>query len=248
MNIFNIIGIVFSIISIPLAIYFYTHRKTRKRIDFIWNHNVLQRRLHDDVTFIYNGSEIYSLAQLTILIFNPGEKELRKTDIPQDFHLKIYSSKKILSTSVVEISSGSIELNISSEEDNDVSVDFNYLNENDGAVLEILYDHDGTIHRDEDGYTYFDVYGDVIGGEKPRKIFHHNYGMFSHLFSDLITRVIVIAVFIGLDIWFFKMEKYGWCVYFTLAILSASFQLYREFPTIRGKRFPQFAKNHFNRS
>lgn len=248
MNIVNIIGIFFSILSVLLAIYFYKNRKAKRRIDFIWNHNILQRRHHDDVKFFYEGSEINSLAQLTVLILNAGEREIRSEDTPNGFLIEILAAKKIFSTPIVFTSSESIQIEAEKESENSVRVAFNYLNENEGAIIEILYDHDGTDHHNEDGYTYFKVSGDLVGGEQPRDVNHHNYGLFSNSIGDIISRVLVIGVFIGLDIWLFSMQKYGWCVYFTLAILLGCIQFFREFPSIQGKRFPKFAKSFFDRS
>ncbi len=244
----NIIGIIFSIISVALSIYFYRNRKGKRRIDFIWNHNILQRRYHDEVHFIYEGHEINSLAQLSILMLNSGDIEIRKEDIPEQFVLQILASKRIFSTQIVFTSAEGLAVTTETIDGSSFCIGFNYLNEFEGAILEILYDHDGTDHKDEDGYKYFTVIGDVIGGEPPRAVYHHNYGLFSSSFGDIVTRVTVIVAFIGLDLWFFSMERYGWSFYFTLALLSGSIQLYRDFPSIKGKKFPKFAKAFFART
>jgi len=126
-----------------LSIYFFYRSRTIKRPLFIYQTNLLQTKNHPEINIIFRKKQILNLSRTYILFCNKGRKEIRKDDIPSQKYPSIIFNEnvKVLSVSKTSVSSEHNNFGVSLN-GNKIEISFDYMNQNDGIVFEVLYDSD----------------------------------------------------------------------------------------------------------
>lgn len=137
------VGTITSIIFGVAGVVFYFKSKSVRFPVFIYDHNLLQVRSHPSVTILFQEERIENLARCRVLFFNKGKKEIRKQDIPiTGFPKAIFENRaRVLSCSVLGGSNEDIGFHAAKINDTTVEIKFEYLNQNDGGVIEILFEN-----------------------------------------------------------------------------------------------------------
>jgi len=126
-----------------LSIYFYFRSQITKRPLFVYQKNLLQTKNHPEISITFRNEQILNLSRAYILFCNKGKKEIRNIDLPANkyptiiFHDKV----KVLSVNKTAYSSEENNFKINLVE-NCVEIRFDFMNQNDGVVFEVLYDSD----------------------------------------------------------------------------------------------------------
>lgn len=144
----NPIYLVITIVSIGIAIYF-GRKSIRKKEPFVayFREKVLGIGANAPVELklLFNDIQVSDVYRTRFLIFNKGKLAIRKSDIVDGITI-IFDSGEILGEPVIKcVSNESVKFRaIKTSQDNkyQIELDFDYLNEKDGAVIEVLHTED----------------------------------------------------------------------------------------------------------
>lgn len=95
----------------------------------------------DKLKLLYDDSEIEDLTITKIAIWNSGNREIRREDIATERPLRIISTGEanILDIRIITQSDPTNKFSIKSANDKEAVIDFEYVNDRDGIVLQILH-------------------------------------------------------------------------------------------------------------
>jgi len=100
-----------------------------------------------DITLLYKGHEITNLHRCRLVLWNNGSRTLRRSAVVDSDPIKIVlpDGAKALDVGLVKISRPAIGLNASIDEsEHAIQIDFDFLDQGDGGMIEILYQGNGT--------------------------------------------------------------------------------------------------------
>ena len=194
----TIMGIILgSLISLILSLIFYFKSKSVRLPTFIYSYVQLQTKTHPEISISFRGERISNLSRSRILFINKGRKEIRAQDNPQSGFPKIVlpDGARILSVSVPAMSSSDIMFRTEKINDSILEISYDYLNHNDGGVVEILFD--GAVSTKNP----IDFKAPLIGAAPTRVHFYlaRVRGLDRYLFIgiDLILGFFTVTVLIG---------------------------------------------------
>lgn len=142
------LGLLISLTSIFFAWYFY--KKSRKVASAAYmkdSYMIIGSRvggLPQNVSVIFNETKVERLTKTTIVFWNDGTDVLHGKDIVDKFPLKVTFNKgeQILDAKIIKCSKDANDFRISIDlkEPFSARVFFDYLDPNDGVVIELLHD------------------------------------------------------------------------------------------------------------
>ena len=130
------------LLSITLSLILYFKARRRKRLTFTYELTELQTRSHPEIRILFKDIEIENLSRLRAVMWNSGNQEIRRSDIPTDGAPSVLlSGARVLSVAVLEASA---DTKCTARENNEktVSIDFEFLNPGDHATLDIVFESD----------------------------------------------------------------------------------------------------------
>jgi hypothetical protein len=132
----------FGLLSIALSVILYLRGTRRKRLTFTYDLTELLTRSHPDITILFKDKQIENLYRLRGVIWNSGNQEVRRSDIPANGAPSIVLTRaRVLSVAMREASAKTRCAAVQNDSKT-VSIDFEFLNPGDYAALEILYESD----------------------------------------------------------------------------------------------------------
>lgn len=151
------------IISFILGYYFYfKSSKKRSPIYSIRSRNLIRDYTNEvkKLSIKYENEDVKSLTVSRFLFWNDGAETINRTDITVAEPLIIKTASKILDVEILALNEEANRLTISLEK-NEIKVDFDYLDKDNGVVLQIF--HTGTSSND------LILYGKIKGSRMPKK-------------------------------------------------------------------------------
>jgi hypothetical protein len=141
----GITGSFASIISLILAIYFYSANQQNRSLTF-YQHPVEASVLKTDQTSKINvtidGKEIDSdITAVQVAVWNQGNLPIKRSDILKDIKIKLPSEFEVLETRIVKISREvtNLKLDRSILKNGEIGLDWKILEKNDGGVIQVVY-------------------------------------------------------------------------------------------------------------
>lgn len=144
----DIIGYIFAIVGLVLAYIFYIKGKKEKKPIYMCNKiSIIGNQysiLGEEVRISYKDRAVEKLSLCDITVRNVGDVAIRRQDIASSDLLRISFDEgvNILSCKVKNVTRAAIGFEISIVENNKAEFSFEFLDKNDGALIEII--HDGT--------------------------------------------------------------------------------------------------------
>lgn len=184
------------ILSFILGIIFFYKSKREKRPIFVYEHALLQSRNYPGITIHFQNQEVLNLRRLKVLFFNKGKKEIRGKDKPKDGFPKVIfpEGTKILAVNLMGASNQYAGIVATQINDSTLEVTFDYLNHNDGVVVEVLFDA-GEVSKPEIQYI-----APLIGSEKSRSYKYDSEEQNPSLLGKLFMAAMMLLV--GFILWF----------------------------------------------
>ena len=147
-DIVNYAGFVVGVLGIILSIYLF--KKGLEKKDPRCYYKTLRNisKLSDDndskIRIFYGQDEVTRIFTTRVWIWNNGKKPINRADIPQQSRIKINLrdnefNPKILDYEIIKTSRSEINFSVSRSGDVSLTIDFDFLDQNDGAVLEIQH-------------------------------------------------------------------------------------------------------------
>ena len=141
------IAIVFTFVGLPLAIYSMVKGPSKRRFScYIESINLIRQNQtkFEKIKVMFKDKEVENLSITNFTLWNSGKLEIRKDDLAKGNEIKITAQEgiSILDARIVHVSEISNLFSITNISANAIQIDFDYVNENDGAVIEIV--HTGT--------------------------------------------------------------------------------------------------------
>ena len=134
--------VAFGVLGCTLAIFFYLKGRRFRQVAWTYFKSPLQTKAHPDVRILFKGEEVPNLTRLLVAFWNVGNEEIKAlTHIPKDGNPSILFEKDstVLSVAVVAQSIDVIKFNVIKEDAHTVRLLFEYLNPEDGGLVEVLY-------------------------------------------------------------------------------------------------------------
>lgn len=165
LNVLNFVtGVFFFVCTIILSIVLYQKSRYRKTLTFTYTSTSLYTRRHPDITIAFKGKQIENLSRLRVVMWNSGNQEIRKSDIPAGSEPSIrLTGAKLRSAAILE-TSPSIQCAIDDRDEQTLDIVFQFLNPGDYAALEVLYESEDQTPKIE--YT-----ARIIGGTSDSRRF-----------------------------------------------------------------------------
>jgi len=139
-SILGIIGIVFGIV---------THFLNRQRTKLVYCYSSQRLLGHKDenlpngITVQHHGTNIPRLSRSILVIWNEGEKTIHRDDLVKTDPLRIDMGEdgKVLTATLIKVSRdvNKLQLLAGIPRPNSVQIDFDFLDKNDGAIIEVLH-------------------------------------------------------------------------------------------------------------
>lgn len=147
MNIsFDVISYMLGALGIAVSIIFYFKGRREKKPIYLYENIPVIGSEHsifgDEVKISFKDTPIKKLSMCRVTIRNIGGEPIRRHDIPESDPLKIYFDKgtKILSAKIKNFTKNPIKFEIFEVQDNSLGFTFDFLDKNDGALIEIIHD------------------------------------------------------------------------------------------------------------
>jgi hypothetical protein len=184
----TVAGVLLTLLFGVASVVFFLRSRRHKQLAFVYGSTVLQTRAYSEVAISYRGNAIENLSRLTVVCWNSGTKEIRRTDFPQTgFPSVTFSDNaRILATRLLRVSSASNAVSIVEVSPTELRLALEYLNPNDGGVIEILYENPDGIPMP------FEFAAEVIGA-LPTRV--SRYATETSLASDVTT--LIASIFIA---------------------------------------------------
>ena len=123
-----------------LSLVFYLRGRRKKRLTFTYQIAQLHSRTHPEIKILFRDKPVQNLSRLRVVVWNSGNQEVRQTDIPEDHGPTItFTDAHVLSVAVLEATSD-INCVAKEKDENVVEVGFDFLNVEDFATVDILYE------------------------------------------------------------------------------------------------------------
>lgn len=211
----GILGSIFSIIALPLSVYFYC--ESIKSPDLTFSRNptkleIIAASKSSKLSVDYNGQPIrgdVSVAQ--IAIWNQGNKPIKTEDILAPIVIQANPPVAVLETNVRKVSRdvSQFEIKANQPDKNQISVTWKILEQGDGGIIEIIYvgapdtifDVNGTIIGQKDIVRY----NNKIGFESPDEEFEFSRNM--NKWKQFYFLPLSVLTFIGAIFTFIKSVK-----------------------------------------
>jgi hypothetical protein len=185
-NIIAIIGVCIGIIGIVYGLY--RDRKKEKTPAYLIEASTIIRKPSlDKLEILYKQKKVDSLVSSKIILLNEGKIPIEKKDVPEDYPITIIprTNVEIYDSSIIYASKPSNQISIE-QSNNKIKVFFDYLNKNDGVVIQILH----SLPNRKIQIQYFDIQCEVKGVEKLKTISAPND-------YDLIKSISIFALSVG---------------------------------------------------
>lgn len=159
----TIINYTVGILGLILAYYFYKKSiRVKEPVYSIRSNNLISGSVStlENLNISYKDYSVSNLTVSKMLFYNRGAETITRKDLETIHPLSISSETcKILDSTVLQVNNPSNVLKASYDEDNkNVYVEFDYLDQNQGTVIQII--HTGLSSED------LKVHGDIIGVQK----------------------------------------------------------------------------------
>lgn len=182
---YGFIGIILSIVGIIATIYF--AKKSRKEKDpkyFLRTHNLI-RDFSNQLKALeinYAGQTISNLTVTRIFFWNNGMDTIDKVDIAEasPILIKMKNDYKILSAKVLYTKNATNRFSILQHPDESILINFDYLDKNEGGVIQIL--HTGQSSND------IELLGAIKGCGEPKLYGYQNSFNIPPYFLKIIKR------------------------------------------------------------
>ena len=194
-NQIGLVGVVATFIFGIVSVYLYFKSKRLKKPVLVYQSSVLQTKAHPEVTILFRDEKIENLSKLSILFWNAGNDEIRADDIPTSGQPSIIflNNARVLSYTVKAASSEEIKFNVHQPQNDQLIINFEYLNPSDGGVIEVLYE----APLQSNNKPAIKLKGAIIGvkGFEQRQFHKHNSSMPNFLsILLLITITFVMSI------------------------------------------------------
>ncbi len=142
----SISGVLISVFSVILAVYFYRKSRVLKRpFCIISNRNVIDSSINktSGLEVKYKGIDVSNLSVSSIVFWNAGSNTIRGEDIPQKTPFEITTNNGAVIYNVenrfVKRDSNAIEFTLSKGDSKKVDIKFDFLDRNDGFILDVVH-------------------------------------------------------------------------------------------------------------
>lgn len=170
-----VVGVFGIFVGLGAGYYFYIKARERVIPRYLLNYGPLLGQTSDAarrVSFLFDGEKIENLNRCLLVLWNKGSRTLLRSAVVESDRIRIVFPEKAtaLGAGVVKSTRAAIALGGSIDEDGrSVVVDFDFLDKDDGGVIEILYQGDpgcrpvvtGSI-RGVPGGLRSPIFGDVL--------------------------------------------------------------------------------------
>jgi len=151
-----ITSFIITIISLPLVIFFYFKSKKDKKLYYaILSHNIVRDLVSriDSLEMLYAGERIENITVTKIAFWNAGNDTIKGQDIKKPLTVTVENGYKILKADQFYIINKENKFSINlSDDKSHIIVDFDYLDKNQGEIIQLY--HNGKSENDIkiDGY------------------------------------------------------------------------------------------------
>jgi hypothetical protein len=125
-----------------VGIFFGIRSRRFKRLVGEYEALTLQAKAHPDISIRFRGTEVTFLTRTVVVCWNNGSEPIRSADVPlkSPVLLTLPDRCRILSASILASSGAANDVTMIQRSETALELTFAFLNHNDGAVVEMLYE------------------------------------------------------------------------------------------------------------
>jgi hypothetical protein len=143
-----VITLITFIFAIILTVFLYFKGRQRKGLSYYISNDLLIDRANtekpDQIEIYFSGTKVDKLYKTLIYIWNSGNQTIKKDELNTKDHLRVNIESEVLSIKIIKVTREVIDFNVNHDQENtNYKVNFDYLDQGDGAVIEVL--HSGSI-------------------------------------------------------------------------------------------------------
>lgn len=191
--ILQFVVIVIAFVGLPLAIYSVVKGPSKRCFScYVESINLIRqnRTKFKKIKVMFDDKEVENISITNFTLWNSGKLEIRKDDLAKGKELKIVAQEgtSILDARILCFNEESNLFSISSISTNAVQIDFDYVNENEGVVIEIVHTGDS---------ESLSVDCKLKGGKDVHKFSYSSSSSFKFKISDRTRKKIAGYVIVG---------------------------------------------------
>jgi hypothetical protein len=145
----NYVGLIIGLVGIILSIYLYQKTVEKKEPKCYYRtyrdiHKISSEGHSSSIKIFYKTEEVERVYTTYVWFWNKGKRPISRSDIPTSDNLVISlsddkESPRILDFQVLKVTRDSINFSVSKKDDFSLTIGFEYLDHNDGVVIEIQH-------------------------------------------------------------------------------------------------------------
>lgn len=133
-----------TIVSLVYAIFVQQKNKEKKMFSYVKKSNVLiwdKKSKFDKLSVLYDGNHIDSLCVSNFVIWNSGNKPLRRTDMvsSKELTISVANDNRILDAKILKVSEVTNEFELKNIDEQTIKIEFDYADKKDGVVIQIIH-------------------------------------------------------------------------------------------------------------
>lgn len=140
----QLIIVIVTVVGLPCTLYFGLRNPSKRQFSCETNFSSIIKSGQNALTklnILYENNPITSVSSSIFTLWNSGKIDIRSSDMAIGKELKIIGNDqtKILDARVLKMSDESNAFFIKKIENNEVEISFDYVNENEGVVIEVIH-------------------------------------------------------------------------------------------------------------
>lgn len=178
-----VITLITFILAIFLTVFLYFKGKQRKGLNYHFKNDLLIDRANtqkpDQIEILFLGKKVDKLYKTLIYIWNSGDQTIKKEELntKDPLRLRIKNESEILSIKIIKVTRSVTDFStINSKENTEYKINFDYLDQGDGAVIEVL--HNGVIDD-------LELLGTIMGISKIKNIDSKKENKISKILNEI---------------------------------------------------------------
>lgn len=140
----QLIIVIATVVGFPCTLYFGMRNPSKRQLSCVTHFSSIIKSGKSELTklnILYENNQVNSVSSSIFTLWNSGKVDVRNNDIATGKELKIVSidKTKILDTRILKVSDESNAFCVKKTKDNEVEISFDYVNENEGVVFEVIH-------------------------------------------------------------------------------------------------------------
>lgn len=140
----QLIIVIVTVVGFPCTLFFGLRNPSKRQFSCVTHFSSIIKSGQSALTklnILYENNQVTSVSSSIFTLWNSGKIDIRSSDMAMGKELKVIGNNKtkILDARILKVSDESNAFYVNKNENNEVEISFDYVNENEGVVLEVIH-------------------------------------------------------------------------------------------------------------